>query len=192
MAADERRRSGETKLRILAAARARFAADGYERATIRAIAADAGIDAAMVMRYFGNKDGLFAAAAAFDLRLPDLAAVPPGERGARLAQHFVALWAGSDAGGGLAILLRAAATNDAAAERMRAIFAEQVLPMVAAVAPAAAAARAALIVSQILGMAFCRGIVRLPALAALAPAALVAALAPTLQRYLDLPATEFS
>src|SRR5206468_3186096 len=125
--------------------RARFAADGYERATIRSIATDAGIDAAMVMRYFGNKDCLFAAAAAFDLRLPDLAAAPPGERGARLAQHFVALWAGPDAGGGLAILLRAAATNVAAAERMRAIFVEQVLPMVAAVAPARPAERAALI-----------------------------------------------
>ena len=52
---------------ILAAARQRFAESGFERATIRAIAADANIDPSMVMRYFGNKDQLFAAAADFDL-----------------------------------------------------------------------------------------------------------------------------
>jgi AcrR family transcriptional regulator len=179
------KRSDGTKRRILAAARARFAAEGYERATIRAIAADADIDAAMVMRYFGSKEGLFAAAAAFDLRLPDLAALPAPERGRRLAQHFMDLWAGADAGGGLAILLRAAATNEAAAARVRAIFAEQVLPMVAAVAPDMPAARAALVVSQVLGMAFCRSVLQLPALAALEPGALVASLGATLQRYLD-------
>src|SRR6266581_4742344 len=75
------RRSDTTKAAILAAARQHFAASGYERATIRAIAADAGIDPAMVMRYFGNKEKLFAAAAEFDLRLPDLAAVPRGTLG---------------------------------------------------------------------------------------------------------------
>ena len=57
---------------ILAAAKQRFAESGFERATIRAIAADANIDPSMVMRYFGNKDLLFAAAADFDLQIPDL------------------------------------------------------------------------------------------------------------------------
>ena len=61
-----------TKAAILGAARERFAADGYERATIRAIAGDAEIDPALVIRYFGNKEKLFAAAANFDLGLPDL------------------------------------------------------------------------------------------------------------------------
>ena len=60
---------------ILAAAKQRFAESGYERATIRAIAADANIDPSMVMRYFGNKDQLFAAAADFDLQIPDLSDV---------------------------------------------------------------------------------------------------------------------
>ncbi len=69
-----RRSSEQTKAVILAAARERFAADGYDRATIRHIAADAAIDPSMVMRYFGSKERLFAAAADFDLRLPD---VPP-------------------------------------------------------------------------------------------------------------------
>jgi AcrR family transcriptional regulator len=62
------RKSDRTRAAILTAARERFGADGYERATIRAIAADAAIDPAMVMRYYGNKEKLFAAAAEFDLR----------------------------------------------------------------------------------------------------------------------------
>jgi len=70
-AATRPRRSDATRAAILAAARERFAADGYERATIRAIAETAGIDPAMVMRYYGSKEKLFATAADFDLRLPD-------------------------------------------------------------------------------------------------------------------------
>ncbi|MDG4862133.1 helix-turn-helix domain containing protein, partial [Streptomyces sp. T-3] len=66
------RRSDATRAAILAAARERFAADGYERATIRAIARDAGIDPSMVMRYYGNKEGLFSAAAEFDLQFGEL------------------------------------------------------------------------------------------------------------------------
>ena len=72
-----RRSSQQTKAVILAAARERFAESGFERATIRAIAADANIDPSMVMRYFGNKDQLFAAAADFDLQIPDLSDVEP-------------------------------------------------------------------------------------------------------------------
>jgi len=52
-------------------------AKGYQATTIQAVATAADIDPAMVMRYFGNKEGLFAAAAEFDLRLPDLSRVPP-------------------------------------------------------------------------------------------------------------------
>jgi len=62
-----RRSSEETKAGILAAARERFGTVGYQAATIRAIAADARIDPSMVMRYYGNKEKLFAAAAEFDL-----------------------------------------------------------------------------------------------------------------------------
>src|SRR6187397_170036 len=79
-----RRSSEQTKAVILAAARERFAKSGFERATIRAIAADANIDPSMVMRYFGSKDQLFAAAADFDLELPDLSGVDSGAVGARL------------------------------------------------------------------------------------------------------------
>ena len=87
-----RRSSVETKAVILAAARQRFAESGFERATIRAIAADANIDPSMVMRYFGNKDQLFAAAADFDLQIPDLSDVERDHVGARLVTHFLDRW----------------------------------------------------------------------------------------------------
>src|SRR5690349_18772922 len=86
------RRSDATRGAILTAARERFAADGYERATIRAIAKDAGIDPSMVMRYYGNKEGLFAAAVAIDLRLPDVGALPREGVGRALVTHFLATW----------------------------------------------------------------------------------------------------
>src|SRR5262245_60443350 len=90
------RRSDATRAGILAAARVRFAADGYDRATIRSIAADAGIDPAMVMRYYGTKDKLFAAAAEFDLRLPDPRRMPPEAIGASLVAHFLERWETDD------------------------------------------------------------------------------------------------
>lgn len=180
-------RSGRTKLRILSAARRQFAEDGYEPTTIRSVAAEADIDPSMVMRYFGSKDGLFAAAASFDLHLPDLAEIPVDKRGERLAQNFVQLWGRGTATGGLAILLRTAATNDNAAERIRKVFQRQVLPTVAAVAPDVPAVRAALIASQFLGLAYCRHVVGIPALAQLDDAVIVESLGRTIQRYLHDP-----
>jgi AcrR family transcriptional regulator len=183
MSVSQRRRSDATRAAILAAARERFAADGYERATIRAIAADAGIDPSMVMRYYGSKDRLFAAAAAFDLRLPDLDALPVDQLGATLVAHFLDRWEGDDT---LMALLRAAVTNEAAAERMREVFATQVAPAVGTVSPepAEAAERSGLVASQILGAALIRYVLRLPPVAGMDRAELVAWLGPTVQRYL--------
>lgn len=180
------RRSDGTRAAILAAARERFAADGYDRATIRSIAAQANIDPSMVMRYYGNKEGLFAAAAEFDLRFPDLGAVPREEVGRALIAHFVDLW---DDGGELQLLLRAGATNPAAAQRMQQIFAEQLMPAITALhpkrsSPAVLATRAGLAASQVLGLALCRYVLVFPPVTALDKAAIVAWLGPTLQRYL--------
>src|SRR6266576_2765840 len=149
------RRSDRTKAAILAAAREHFAASGYERATIRAIARKAGIDPAMVMRYFGTKEKLFAAAAEFDLRLPDLTAVPRGTVGAVLVGHFLDRWESDDS---LQALLRAAVSHQVAVARMLA--------------------------TQMLGMALCRYVLRLPPVVALDRTALIGWLAPTIQRYL--------
>ncbi|MFI7219319.1 TetR/AcrR family transcriptional regulator [Micromonospora maritima] len=180
------RRSDATRAAILRAARARFAADGYDRATIRAIAADARIDPSMVMRYYGSKEGLFAAAAEFDLHLPDLSRVPPERLGETLVRHFVNRW---EADGTLVALLRAASTNPGAAERMRGIFADQLAGAVArsGVDPATAARRAGLVASQILGLALTRYVVRLPPVVGLDPEELAAWVGPTIQRYLTQP-----
>ncbi|MEH1164852.1 TetR family transcriptional regulator [Micromonospora sp. CPCC 205539] len=180
------RRSDATRAAILLAARERFATDGYERATIRAIAADARIDPSMVMRYYGSKEGLFAAAAEFDLRLPVLTDVPPERFGELLVRHFLARWEGDET---LAALLRAASTNPGAAEKMREIFADQLTTVVATLGadPATAARRAGLVASQILGLAFTRYIVQLPPMVDLGPDELVSWIAPTLQRYLTGP-----
>ncbi|MGW0551924.1 TetR/AcrR family transcriptional regulator [Streptomyces altiplanensis] len=179
------RRSDATRAAILDAARERFAADGYERATIRAIARDAGIDPSMVMRYYGNKEGLFAAASEFDLRLPDLgdAAGPGRQVGAVLVGHFLDRWEEDEV---LTALLRVGVTNAAGAERMRAVFREQLGPVVAAVGPhpEEAPERAALVASQILGMALARYVLRLPPAVEMTRQEVVDWLAPTVQRYL--------
>ncbi|ARP70244.1 TetR/AcrR family transcriptional regulator [Streptomyces pluripotens] len=180
------RRSDATRRAILAAARERFASDGYERATIRAIAKDAHIDPSMVMRYYGSKDGLFAAAVALDLRLPDLGQVPRDEVGQALVGHFLDLWEENEE---LTAVLRVGATNQAGAERMQSIFREQLLPVTAQVCPdpEQVPARTALCAAQLLGLALTRYVLRLPPAVALTREDMVAWLGPTVQRYLTAP-----
>jgi AcrR family transcriptional regulator len=179
-----RRSSAETKAVILAAAKQRFAESGYERATIRAIAADANIDPSMVMRYFGNKDLLFAAAADFDLQIPDLSD-DRDKLGARLVAHFLDRWERDEA---LVVLLRSSTTNDEAAQRMRKIFSSQLRPVIAKINPTDAPRRAGLVATQVLGLALCRYVLRLPPVVAMSHDEVVAWLGPTVQRYLDDPA----
>lgn len=176
-------RGEATRATILAAARERFATDGYERATIRAIAGDAGVDPALVMRYYGNKEGLFAAAAEFDLRLPDFTGMPQRTVGSALVEHFLARWEDDDV---LKGLLRTAATNEGAAARLREVFATQIAPKIVAVCadPKAATTRAGLVATQMMGFAFCRYILQLPPIAALKRADIVKWVAPTIQRYI--------
>ncbi|MFJ8631466.1 TetR family transcriptional regulator [Streptomyces sp. NPDC093568] len=180
------RRSDATRTAILDAARERFAADGYERATIRAIAKHANIDPSMVMRYYGNKEGLFAAAVSIDLKLPDPASLSREEAGRKLVTHFLAMWEENEV---LTALLRVGATNQAGAERMQGIFADQLMPLALRVCPdpEQAPARAALVSSQLLGLALTRYVLRFPPAVALAPEEIVAWTAPTVQRYLTAP-----
>lgn len=181
-----RRTSLQTKALIITAARERFASEGYDRATIRAIAADAGIDPAMVMRYFTSKERLFAAAAEIDLALPDLSAIPRDQVGARLATHFLERWEDDET---LTILLRAGVTNAVAAERMRTIFTTQLVPIVTRMAGTSVPApvRAGLAATQVLGMALCRYVLVLPPVATMTRAQVVDWIGPTLQRYLVEP-----
>ena len=124
-------KSDRTRAAILAAAQELFAEQGYERTTVRDVAARAGIDPALVIRYFGGKEGLFARAAVFDLALPDLAVIDRAELGPVLVRHFLEVWEGPGSSGGMTILLRSAASNPIAADKLREVFAAQVLPALA-------------------------------------------------------------
>ncbi|MCI3269578.1 TetR/AcrR family transcriptional regulator [Streptomyces cylindrosporus] len=181
-----RRRSDTTRNAILAAARERFAADGYERATIRAIAKDANIDPSMVMRYYGNKEGLFAAAVTVELKLPDLASLPRDEVGRALVAHFLDVWEQNDE---LTALLRVGATSQAGAERMQGVFRDQLLPVTRHVCPdpEQVPTRAALAATQVLGLALTRYVLQLQPVRALGRGEIVAWLGPTIQRYLTAP-----
>lgn len=179
------RRSDATRAAILAAARTRFAAEGFRKATIRAIAADAAIDPSMVMRYFGSKDGLFAAAVDVRLDLPDLAAADPDALGELLVRRFLAIWEDQPDNKVLVILLRSSITDEGVSQRFRQIFAEQVLPAVLRFGdPADAQRRGGLIVTQLLGLALCRYVLELPPVVGLTREQIIADIAPTLQRYL--------
>ena len=172
-----------TKANILQAARERFAADGYERATIRAIAADVGIDPALVMRYFGNKEKLFAAAADFDLRIPSFEGVPQTRVGRALIEHFLNRWEGDD---NLKALLRAAATNPEAASRIQQIFGKQLVPAISRLCtdPSTAITRVGLVVSQAMGLALTRYVFRLPPVTGMSREQIIDWIGPTMQRYL--------
>lgn len=184
-----RRNAVATKDMIRSAARERFATDGYEKATIRAIADDAGVDPALVIRYFGNKERLLAAAADFDLRMPDLSGVAAETVGVRMAEHFLSRWERDEA---FTALLHAAATHAAARGRLHDIFEAQVCAVVEPLAPdrESAPARAGLIASQVLGTALCRYVVRLPPVVDMHRTELIGWLGHTLQHYLTAPAPD--
>ncbi|MFF7652812.1 TetR family transcriptional regulator [Streptomyces sp. NPDC007983] len=171
------RSADRTRATILRAARARFARRGYERTTIRAVAADAAIDASMVMRYFGSKDQLFDAALTIDLRLPDLTAVARDDLARVLVRHFLDRWEGDPADDALLLLLRSAVTHERAAERLREIFAAQVAP---ALGDAVDPRRAGLVCAQLLGLALTRHLLRAPGVTALTPDEVVELYAPAL------------
>jgi AcrR family transcriptional regulator len=177
-------RSEGTRRAILGAARAAFAARGYEQTTIRAVAAQAGVDASMVMRYFGSKAGLFTAAATMDLQVPDLGSAPAAQRGELLLRTAVDRWEDTASDDELIVLLRTAVTSEAVAAQLQAAVGQLITGPVAALGGDGAAERAGFIAAQLLGLALCRYILRLEPLASLPADEVVAAVAPSIQRYL--------
>ncbi|MGX5840460.1 TetR/AcrR family transcriptional regulator [Mesorhizobium sp. ArgA1] len=177
-------KSDRTRAQILDAARQLFAEHGYDGASIRDIAARASIDPAMVIRYFHSKDELFARAALFDLQLPATQVTDESSIGDAIIRRFLRTWEGSVNATGMVILLRSAASNEFAADKVREIFATQVRPVVAAFGdPADAGRRAGLVASQLLGLATCRYLLQLPPVVALSHDEIIASIGPTLQRY---------
>jgi len=175
-------RDGEaTRATILATARSQFGDHGFERTTIRSVASAAGVDPALVMHYFGSKAELFAAASRFDVTFPDLSGVAPDRIAEVLLPMFVAVWGPQ---GPFLPLLRAAATNRAGADALLEVFVDRVAPALATVVPDRAAERAALVGSQVLGLAVARYILCIPALAGMDDTDLIEWLRPVLAHYL--------
>lgn len=181
MATTRTRNAAETRAQILAAARTRFGAEGYERTTLRAVAADVGVDPALVIRYFGSKQDLFAAAAEFTLNLPDLADVPPDGVADALLPAFFAVWEEDTT---FVALLRAAMTSETAANTMRTVFATQVAPTLAAVTPDHPGERAGLMGAFIIGLATTRYVLTNPFVANLGHDELIAWAAPIVRQLL--------
>jgi AcrR family transcriptional regulator len=152
---------------------------------MRAIAADVGVDPALVIRYFGSKQELFAAVADLNLNLPDLKAVPPSRMAGVLLARFFAVW--EDDGTFLA-LLRASMTSENVAQTLREVFAAQVMPAISAVAPDHPRERAALVGAFIIGLATTRYALAAPDVAAMGQAQITAWAVPVLERLLTGPA----
>ncbi len=177
-------RSEGARRAILGAARAMFAARGYEQTTIRAVAAQADVDASMVMRYFGSKAGLFAAAVIMDLQVPDLRSVPAGDRGEVLVRYFISRWEDPVRDAEMIALLRTAVTSETVAGQLQSIVSQLLIEPIAVLGDERAAERGTLIATQLLGLALCRYILRFEPLASLPVDDVVAAVAPSVARYL--------
>jgi AcrR family transcriptional regulator len=195
------RRSGrrpgnpDTRQSILDAARQVFAERGFDQASIRAIAAGAGVDPALVHHYFGTKDKLFLATmnAPIDPAelLPRALDGPRDQAGERLIRLVLGVW-DSPAGVAAVALMRSAMSNDWTARLMREFVVTQVLRRVVAeltLDPTEAPLRTSLVASQISGLAVTRYILKVEPLASASPEIIVAAIGPTVQRYLtgELP-----
>jgi AcrR family transcriptional regulator len=173
-----------TRDRLVAAARRAFSERGFERTTVREIAAMAGVNPALINRYFGGKEQLFAESVAIDLDLPDLSEVNRADIGSRLVAHFFRRWEGDTRDDLLRVLIRTAVTNDEAAARIRSILTDQVTAMVRQVAGHEYAhQRACLIATQILGLAYARYVLGLTDQDVPQEAA-IAVIGGTIQRYL--------
>lgn len=180
---------GGTRERILAAATAEFAEAGYDGATMRAIAARADVDAALVHHYFGSKADLFGATVDTPIR-PDIAIRtlldgPLETLGERIVRYVLESWEQADVRRRGLVVLRAALSNRATAPLLAGFLSRELLERIAEhVGTPDAALRASLAASQIAGLLVTRYILRLPAIRQASVDDLVAWLAPTVQRYL--------
>ena len=191
------RRQGEPVSRdaVLAAAKNRFAEDGYEKTTLRAIARDAHVDPSMVLYLFGSKADLFREA----LRLiidPDLLVAAmtadEGDIGSRLVAQYLRIWESPETATSMAAMLQSATSNGDAQEAFRTFMREYVLTAVSGVigGDERARLRAMLAATNLVGTALMRYIIKVPPLATLPAEDVVRLIAPTVTRYLTADADE--
>ncbi|WP_051162020.1 TetR family transcriptional regulator [Nocardia brevicatena] len=185
------RRPGRSGAReaILAAARARFADAGFDKTSIRAVAADAGVDPALVHHYFGTKQQLFAAVVELpidpELILGQLDVVPLDRLGETIVAAVVGVW-DSPAGAGAVAIARSLLTGGASSltrDFLLQVILERVRSRIATDTDDGRL-RVSLVASQMGGLLLTRRILAIEPIATLPPAELAAAVGPTVQRYL--------
>jgi len=195
------RRSGrrpgnqDTKQSILEAARTVFAEAGFDKASVRAIAATAQVDPALIHHYFGTKEKLFLVAMNSPINpaelIPKAMAGPREQAGERLVALVLSVW-DSPAGVAAVALMRSAMSNEWTARLMREFVVTQVLRRAVAelnIDEKEAPVRTALVATQIGGLAMIRYVLKVEPIASSPAEPLVAAIGPAVQRYLtgELP-----
>ena len=184
--------TSDTREAIAEAARRCFAELGYDRASIRVVAEQAGVDPALVMHFFGSKQKLFVSVMSLPFEpedvLPALVAGRSSEAGLRLARFIVGVLEQPQPRMVITGMVRAAAAEPEVADLVRdAVSSRMVGAIATGLAVADAPLRASLVASQIIGVIMARYVIRIEPLASLTPDALVEALSPNLQRYLTGP-----
>lgn len=190
-----RRDAQRTRDRLVVVAGRHFAQYGYDRTSVRAVAADAGVAPNLITRYFGGKAELFAVATTVDLQVPGvLAEAPPGELGVRIAERVVQRWESADAADPLLMMMRSAGSSPSVAEALGTFFAVQAsrplaehLTAALGCTPEDAWSRAMSVGALIMGVVTGRYVMPSGPLAAADRASLTAWLADRLQRVLDGP-----
>jgi AcrR family transcriptional regulator len=181
-----------TREAIARAARRLFAERGYDRTTLRAIAAEAAVDPALVVHFFGSKQGLFLSVVELPFEpaevLPEILAGDRTAVGRRFARFVVGVLEDPEARSRMTGIVRAAASEPAAARIVRELLTSRILgPLAASLGADDAPLRATLTGSQVVGLVMARHVVGVEPLASLEPEALVDAVGPTFQHYLAEP-----
>jgi AcrR family transcriptional regulator len=189
MARAGRRPAGsDTRGEILAAARSAFAAQGFHGATLRAIAAEAGVDPALVLHYFGSKEDLFGACVNMPVRPREAAeGILQGgveNAGRNLARLFLSVWETPASRDGLLAMLRSSLTTEQGAAALREFFQSALIDrMTPQLEAPNARLRVSLVAAHLVGIAVLRYVIRFEELARADVDELVEVIAPRLQSY---------
>ena len=179
----------DTRAAILEAARAEFAAKGYDGATLRGIARTAGVDPRLVHHYFDGKQSVFQEVLQLPVKLPEVIdsvfSGSPEDLGERVLRTFFSVWDTPAANERLVAFVAASTSNTDAARSMRQFLSGEVLSRISRFAVGDdPQLRASLVASQLLGIAVARYVLKIEPFASADPDDLIPFLAPTIQRYL--------